>query len=367
MARGQEPLHHDPMPFRRRTSRILRLNCFVPFLFLATIIVGFLIMMSGSDSYYLKLSTVTGYFLQDDPATNPNGFDYSTSNFGLVNRDYDTDGEYDPEKKQTQWQRFEYQVSKLNKESGSKLKYKVLYMGRHGEGYHNVAEAYYGTPAWDCYWSEKEGNGTITWADAHLTQAGIAQAQKAHDFWSSMLTTQKIPAPESYYTSPLTRCLQTASYTFSGLSLPADRPFAPVIKELLREDIGVHTCDRRSTKSDIREMYPEWTFEEGFAEEDPFWDPVVRESAEAQDARSKVVLDDIFTNNEKTYISISSHSGEISSILRVIGHRNFGLGTGQVIPVLVKAEKVYGTPPATSIPPPTTVSTCTAPPPTSTL
>lgn len=225
----------------------------------------------------------------------------------------------------------------------------------------------------------------MTWADAHLTQAGIAQAQKAHDFWSSMLTTQKIPAPESYYTSPLTRCLQTASYTFSGLSLPADRPFAPVIKELLREDIGVHTCDRRSTKSDIREMYPEWTFEEGFAEEDPFWDPVVREPAEAQDARSKVVLDDIFTNNGKTYISISSHSGEISSILRgnyyrkyhfqtdkklmsvVIGHRNFGLGTGQVIPVLVKAEKVYGTPPVTSIPPSTTVSTCTAPPATSTL
>jgi hypothetical protein len=22
-------------------------------------------------------------------------------------------------------------------------------MGRHGEGYHNVAEAFYGTPAWD--------------------------------------------------------------------------------------------------------------------------------------------------------------------------------------------------------------------------
>jgi hypothetical protein len=29
------------------------------------------------------------------------------------------------------------------------VQYKVLYMGRHGEGYHNVAEAFYGTPAWD--------------------------------------------------------------------------------------------------------------------------------------------------------------------------------------------------------------------------
>ena len=29
------------------------------------------------------------------------------------------------------------------------MQYKLLYMGRHGEGYHNVAEAFYGTPAWD--------------------------------------------------------------------------------------------------------------------------------------------------------------------------------------------------------------------------
>jgi hypothetical protein len=27
--------------------------------------------------------------------------------------------------------------------------YKVLFMGRHGEGFHNAAESYYGTPAWN--------------------------------------------------------------------------------------------------------------------------------------------------------------------------------------------------------------------------
>lgn len=141
----------------------------------------------------------------------------------------------------------------------------------------------------------------------------------------------------------------------------------------------MHTCDRRSSKSFIHALYPEWTFEKGFAEEDPLWDPVVRESAEAQDARTKVVLDDVFGSDEHTYISISSHSGEIASILRgmcalslwdmrkqltttVIGHRPFNLGTGQVIPVLVKAEKVYGASSSIAIPPATTVSTCTAPP-----
>ena len=50
----------------------------------------------------------------------------------------------------------------------------------------------------------------------------------------------------------------------------------------------------------------------------------------------------------------------------VLGHRTFGLGTGQVIPVLVKADTVDGNAPTTTIAPYTTVSTCTAPPATST-
>lgn len=38
--------------------------------------VAFLLMMSGSDDHYPQYSTVTGYFKQDDPATDPKGFDY---------------------------------------------------------------------------------------------------------------------------------------------------------------------------------------------------------------------------------------------------------------------------------------------------
>lgn len=205
-------------------------------------------------------------------------------------------------------------------------------MGRHGEGYHNVAESYYGTTDWDvrfpalplpthrlqkkCYWSLKDGNDTTTWADAHLTSAGIAQAQKANGFWSHLLTTQSIPAPESYYSSPLTRCLDTANLTFSNLPLPSNSPFIPTIKELFREVTGVHTCDRRSSRSFIAERYPDWKFETGFKEEDPLWSATERESDEAMDVRSKTVLDDVFHNDRNTWISISSHSGEIGSLLR---------------------------------------------------
>lgn len=51
-------------------------------------------------------------------------------------------------------------------------------------------------------------------------------------------------------------------------------------------------------------------------EEDPLFSATLRETGRAQDQRTKVVLDDVFTNDGKTWISLSSHSGEISSLLR---------------------------------------------------
>jgi broad specificity phosphatase PhoE len=189
-------------------------------------------------------------------------------------------------------------------------------VGRHGEGYHNVAESFYGTKAWDCYWALQSGNGTSTWSDALLTPTGAGQAIKANTFWASQITSQHIPLPQSYYASPLLRCLATASLTFTGLSLPEDRPFIPLIKEGFREANGVHTCDRRSSKSVIAAQYPTWRFEDGFEEEDVLWKADLRESNAAQDQRSYAVMSDVFATDKNTWISISSHSGQIASALR---------------------------------------------------
>jgi hypothetical protein len=97
----------------------------------------------------------------------------------LKDREYATDTEFDPKHEKTQWQRFERQVAQLNSEGAPKTQYKVIFsslsqfffffsrsnilsVGRHGQGYHNVAEAFYGTQAWDCYWSLRDGNSTST-------------------------------------------------------------------------------------------------------------------------------------------------------------------------------------------------------------
>ncbi|KAK0353100.1 putative phosphoglycerate mutase pmu1 [Friedmanniomyces endolithicus] len=285
---------------------------------------------------YLNYTTVTGYFLQDNPTTNASTFDYTATNFGLINRTYpSTDG---LTANLTQWQKFEAQVNALNAAAPLNTAYKVLFMGRHGEGVHNAAESYYGTPAWNCYWAELNGNATNEWFDADLTPNGIKQALIAHDFWAHEIAVQKIPYPQSYYTSPLTRCLKTANYTFAGLEFPKYYPFVPTVRELLREGISIHTCDHRRSRTYIHNLFPTWNIDPSLTEYDQIWNGVTAETNAAQDARSKIVLDSIFSSDDHTWISITSHSGEIGSILRVLGHQSFSLSTGAVIPVLVKAE-----------------------------
>lgn len=47
----------------------------------------------------------------------------------------------------------------------------------------------------------------------------------------------------------------------------------PVFKEAVREIYGIHTCDKRRSKTYLKERFPNYAFEEGFSEEDPWWKP----------------------------------------------------------------------------------------------
>ncbi len=201
----------------------------------------------------------------------------------------------------------------------------------------------------------------MTWTDAHLTAAGVQSALAANAFWRHEIEFEKIHPPDSFYTSPLFRCLQTANLTFSGLPLRKHSRFAPIVKELLREGISIHTCDRRSNATFIHQSFPSYKLESGFSLHDPLWTGVVSETPSSQDVRSRTVLDDIFAHDHNTYISVTSHSGEIASILRVLNHRAFSLSTGAVIPVLVRAETIDRKV-STTTQPWTTSAHCTASP-----
>ncbi|KAJ5777338.1 hypothetical protein N7520_000584 [Penicillium odoratum] len=324
-------------------------------------------LAASAQASTISYTTVTGYFLQDESSTDASTFDYTAVNFGLLNRTYPTDRELKHSESLTQWERFYNQVEKLNDESSSDVEYKVLFLGRHGEGWHNAAQDYYGDAAWNCYWAELDGNDTATWFDAELTTAGVSQALVAHDFWQKEIDEQRIHTPDNYFVSPLTRTLQTAHYTFSGLNLPkGSAKFNPLIKELFREGISIHTCDHRHPRSYIHNLFPEWPIEQGFSEEDELWNGVTAETSAAQDVRSATVLDEVFftsaSSKKDSFVSITSHSGEISSILRVVGHRTFSLNTGAVIPVLVRAERDAKATSTTSSVAWTASAHCTVPP-----
>lgn len=190
------------------------------------------------------------------------------------------------------------------------------------------------------YWARQEGDDQAHWADAHLTDIGKQQALEVHAFWKQGLAEARIPAPESYYTSPFYRCLQTAQITFSGLDLPADRPFVPTVKELLRETNGIHTCDRRSPTTVITKDFPEYKLEPGLPATDVSWVPDVREKPAEHVLREHVLLEQVFAEDDNKFISMTAHSGTIAALLAAVGHRPFALPTGGVIPVCVRSEKL---------------------------
>lgn len=66
---------------------------------------------------------------------------------GLIERDYEADAPAPTPL--TQWQKLEQFVDGLNNGAPKSVQYKVLFLGRHGEGVHNVAERQYGRKSWD--------------------------------------------------------------------------------------------------------------------------------------------------------------------------------------------------------------------------
>lgn len=69
--------------------------------------------------------------------------------------------------------------------------------------------------------------------------------------------------------------------------------------QLIREHNGVHTCDKRRTRSDIHARFPEYGFEAGFTEDDELWTPDYRETHGDIDRRARHVLDIIFQNDRE--------------------------------------------------------------------
>ncbi|KAJ7220880.1 histidine phosphatase superfamily [Mycena pura] len=214
--------------------------------------------------------------------------------------------------------------------------YKLIFFGRHGQGYHNVGEEKYGSKAWDDYWAMLNGDGEITWGpDPELTALGNDQAAAAHALWTEECAAG-IHLPERLYCSPMTRAMQTNAITFAGLLSSRT-----VVLENCREEYGQHTCDRRRTRTYIRTAFPQFDIEDGLEEEDTLWTAETRETGLQVAARARTVLDRIFAEDkDASVVSIVAHGGIINGFLHSIGRPRYALPTGGILPVVIKATRL---------------------------
>lgn len=151
---------------------------------------------------------------------------------------------------------------------------------------------------------------------------------------------KNFPVPDTLYTSPLARCLETTKLVFRDVVEGHGRTFKPVVKELLRERLTDHTCDRRRARRWITAAYPEYELEAGFAEEDLLWHVDRSESNVEHVARTQNLLEDIWSQDSGVFIALVTHSYTLSSILEVIHAPLFRVGEGVMTAFLVKGQRI---------------------------
>lgn len=256
-------------------------------------------------------------------------------------------------------------ITKIEQEPNTRL----FILARHGQGYHNAAVERYGEEIWDLKWAHKNGDGVLEdWNDANLTEKGINQVKRT----GKVVFGEKMKGiwADSYYCSPLRRCLQTFRYEWTEKfniekkdQEDLKKTIDVIIKENIRETIGVHTCDWRQNKSksydecikpyedNTSDFQIKFDYEEGFKEEDPLYSDTYRETDDDIDARIKKALKEIWELEDKKeaenleyrgkVISLTCHEGVIKSALRVLKHHPIPrLETSGVVMVIIKNTEI---------------------------
>ena len=286
---------------------------------------------------------VPGFFKQDDEETDDATFDFIDEHFGL---------------KLESWKDVIEKVKELNANPKKNEEYKLIYFARHGQGFHNMGVELVGLKDWDNYWSKKCGmtleDGTkFTWGpDPKLSPLGRKQVSAVHEAVEAEIK-RGMPLPTKFFSSPFTRSASTLVITWKDLLICKDgdkeaeskllgERMHPLVKEDLRETIGLHMCDKRAKKSDFLKVFKQWGFtvEDGFPEEDIYHKDEWREPLSEQSLRADNFLQFLYENypNDST-VYTASHAGEIRAFITALGHRQFTIPTAGLIPIVVKGTR----------------------------
>ena len=291
-----------------------------------------------------SFSVVPGFFKQSAIDTDDGSYDALKDHFGLAKES---------------WNGLIEELRSLNESADDNTQYKLVFCARHGQGHHNKAVEIFGLDAWNDHYSHlgsatlPNGETIVFGPDPFLTSLGEQQAQFMNDAFKREISEFGCPLPSKLFCSPFTRSAQTLSITMNGITISKDgtdakvlagKPLSPLVTENLRETIGSHLCDKRSTKSIFQKRLSGWgfQFEDGFSEEDVLYRDDWREPISDQAIRANKFLQFLFSTEEYKDDQIvynASHAGEIKALLIATGHRQYTVPTAGMIPLLVKATR----------------------------
>ena len=172
---------------------------------------------------------------------------------------------------------------------------KTIHFVRHAEGHHNVAGKQ--NPLFGYLREDLE--------DATLTPHGIEQCHQLHDESKSM-----IEGAQLLLVSPLNRTLQTATYSFPQLQ---DKiPW--IALESIREQTGLHPCDRRKPVSEHSKTYTHIDFSTMIDNEDKLYSQYsLREPRSDVTTRAREFMSWL-EHRPETEIIVVSHCGYLRNL-----------------------------------------------------
>ncbi|KAG9028250.1 hypothetical protein FRB95_006656 [Tulasnella sp. JGI-2019a] len=159
--------------------------------------------------------------------------------------------------REDRWAAFKTKFDDLVELKKDGEQYKLIVIGRHGQGIHNVADTKWGKE-WEEKWAMEYGDGNLVWGpDAELTEVGVGQAQQVNELWKQEIDAG-MPIPTQLYSSPFSRALKTCKVTFGDILINHQRVF-PVERSRsssLRCSARLWaetpaTCDARSRRSSM--------------------------------------------------------------------------------------------------------------------
>lgn len=188
---------------------------------------------------------------------------------------------------------------------------KTVHFCRHGQGFHNLMAdiASANGREWKQFTQTPENPYVMPEIlDAPLTEKGRQQALALQPRVRSLEN-----QPSLVVFSPNCRALQTGVLAFEHL---IDKvPF--VAHEMVREENGVHLCDKRRPVSRQKAEFPQIDFSLLDSEEDPLYRPDKRETKlEVADRVYKFM--EWLACREEQHVAVSSHSGWLLTVFNAV-------------------------------------------------